>query len=112
LRYLPVAIKTLLTRAPRCTSTALANSVSAGVFKLVKKGLPFREAHHLVGQAVKLGPLESLSLEKLQGLSSVFEADVQSLWDFRAAVNRRTAVGGTGTESVREQIRVAQETLK
>jgi argininosuccinate lyase len=79
---------------------------------LVKKGLPFREAHHVVGQAVKLGPLESLGLEKLRTLSPVFEADVQSLWDFRAAVNRRTATGGTGTESVRAQIRVAQEILK
>jgi len=79
---------------------------------LVKKGVPFREAHHIVGQAVKLGPLESLGLEKLRGLSPVFETDVQSLWDFRAAVNRRTATGGTGTESVREQIRVAQEILK
>jgi argininosuccinate lyase len=79
---------------------------------LVKKGLPFREAHHIVGQAVKLGPLESLGLEKLQTLSPVFEADIQSLWDFRAAVNRRTSTGGTGTESVRAQIRVAQEILK
>lgn len=79
---------------------------------LVKKGLPFREAHHIVGQAVKGGPLESLGLEKLRTLSPVFEADVESLWDFRAAVNRRTATGGTGTESVRAQIRVAQEILK
>ena len=78
---------------------------------LVRKGVPFREAHHLVGQAVRLGPLETLELEKLREISSAFEADVAEMWDFRAAVNRRAAPGGTSVASVIEQIREAKKRL-
>ncbi|MBF8284168.1 MAG: hypothetical protein HW378_3083, partial [Anaerolineales bacterium] len=41
----------------------------------------------------------------------VFEADVAAVWDFRAAVNRRTATGGTGSEAVWAQIQKAKEIL-
>jgi len=88
---------------------------------LVRKGVPFREAHHIVGQAVQKaesrkqkaggGGLETLSLEELKEISPVFEADVAEMWDFRAAVNRRTATGGTGGEAVRAQIQKAKEML-
>jgi argininosuccinate lyase len=75
---------------------------------LVKQGVPFREAHGLVGQAVRLGPLESLSLEALQRLSPAFEADVSAVWNFKAAVARRSALGGTAPASVRAQIAQAR----
>jgi argininosuccinate lyase len=88
---------------------------------LVRKGVPFREAHHIVGQVVQKaesrkhkaggGGLETLSLEELKEISPVFEADVAEMWDFRAAVNRRTATGGTGGEAVRAQIQKAKEIL-
>jgi argininosuccinate lyase len=88
---------------------------------LVRKGVPFREAHHIVGQAVQKaegrrqeaggGGLEALSLEELREISPIFEADVAEVWDFRAAVNRRTAMGGTGGEAVRAQIQRAKEIL-
>jgi argininosuccinate lyase len=75
---------------------------------LVKKGVPFREAHHLVGQAVRLGPLDRAPLADLQAISPAFEADVAELWDFRKAVDRRSVVGGTAISAVREQLREAQ----
>jgi argininosuccinate lyase len=78
---------------------------------LVKKGLPFREAHHLVGQAVRLGPLDELPLSRLQSLSPVFAADISALWDFHAAIDRRNAIGGTGTDSVRAQLALARNIL-
>ncbi|MBM2851161.1 MAG: Argininosuccinate lyase, catalyzes the final step in the arginine biosynthesis pathway, partial [Anaerolineales bacterium] len=90
---------------------------------LVRKGVPFREAHHIVGQAVQKAEgrriasqdegvrLENLSLEELRELNPVFEADVAAVWDFRAAVNRRTATGGTGSEAVWAQIQKAKEIL-
>jgi argininosuccinate lyase len=78
---------------------------------LVKKGVPFREAHHLVGQAVRLGPLDRLSQADLQALSPAFEADVTAVWDFAAAVARRTAIGGTAPESVRAQVAAARGRL-
>jgi len=79
---------------------------------LVKKGVPFREAHHLVGQAVRLGPLDQVPLASLEALSPAFTADVAQLWDFRAAVDRRNVAGGTGNESVRAQIAAARKLLE
>src|SRR5258708_20851391 len=79
---------------------------------LVKKGVPFREAHHLVGQAVRLGQLDQIPLASLQALSPAFKADVAQLWDFQAAVDRRNAYGGTGTESVRAQLAAARQLLE
>ncbi|MBP7694514.1 MAG: argininosuccinate lyase, partial [Anaerolineales bacterium] len=83
---------------------------------LVRQGAPFREAHHLVGQVVRLAdatrrPMEALALEELRALSPLFQADVAGVWDFRAAVDRRNTVGGTSPESVRAQIAQAQALL-
>lgn len=80
---------------------------------LVRKGVPFREAHHLVGQAVKqtAGDLKALSLSELRALSPAFDDDVAQVWDFRAAVARRTALGGTSPQRVRDQIQMARERL-
>jgi len=78
---------------------------------LVRKGVPFREAHRIVGDTVRLGPLDRLSLQQLQGLSPAFETDVAEVWDFRAAVNRRSIWGGTGEGSVRGQIIEARKRL-
>ena len=78
---------------------------------LVRKRIPFREAHHLVGQVIRLGPLNTVPLAAMQAISAAFEADVAALWDFSAAVNRRTAVGGTAVASVHDQIAAAKAKL-
>ena len=78
---------------------------------LVRKGVSFREAHHIVGQAVRLGPLDKIGLDRLRELSPAFEADVAQVWDFLAAVNRRSVPGGTSEASVRAQIAEAKRRL-
>jgi len=75
---------------------------------LVRKGVPFRQTHHVAGQAVQMAEergcaLTDLTLEDLQGMHSLFEADVMSVWDFEAAVERRDSTGGTSKRSVLEQ---------
>jgi len=75
---------------------------------LVRKGVPFRETHHISGQAVQLAEekkcaLTDLSLAELRGLHPLFTEDVASVWDFEAAVERRDATGGTSKRSVLEQ---------
>jgi len=80
---------------------------------LVRKGMPFRSAHHVVGQAVQLAnhtsvSLSELSLEALRGLSEMFEADVAAVFDFAASVARREAIGGTAPLAVRKQIAAAR----
>ncbi len=61
---------------------------------LVLKGMPFREAHHVSGRAVRLAAeqgikLPELSLESLRVLSDLFDSDVVQVFDFEASVKRR-----------------------
>jgi argininosuccinate lyase len=68
---------------------------------LVTKGIPFRQAHGLAGRVVRLAEtkgvtLSALTLEDYRGISAVFEADVQAVFNFEVAVARRRAAGGTG----------------
>ena len=80
---------------------------------LVRKGLPFRQAHHIVGQAVQHaaqqgGGLSRLSAETLKGLSDLFTDDVKTVFDFDASVARRKGSGGTAPDAVTEQIALAK----
>ncbi len=112
---LPVVAGVLrtLTVSPERMRAALDNGLLATELAdyLVKKGVPFREAHYIVGRAVKLGPLATLSLETLRQLSPAFGDDVAAVWDFEAAVRRRSALGGTAPDSVRAQIEAARRLL-
>ncbi|GAB4527364.1 MAG: argininosuccinate lyase [Anaerolineae bacterium] len=83
---------------------------------LVMKGVPFREAHHLTGQVVRLAEqkgckLSALPLADFQAISNAFEQDVYTVFDFAAAVARRNAYGGTAPEAVRRQITELTEKL-
>ncbi len=68
---------------------------------LVMKGIPFRQGHEIAGRVVRLAEskgvrLSELTLDDYRTLSDVFEADVLTVFDFDAAVARRSASGGTG----------------
>ncbi len=83
---------------------------------LVRKGVPFRQGHHLVGQAVRAAAargcgLSALPLEVYQSLAPEFGADVLAMLDFRRAVEARDAIGGTATSSVQAQLARARELL-
>ncbi|WP_017443907.1 argininosuccinate lyase [Gayadomonas joobiniege] len=72
---------------------------------LVAKGIPFREAHHIVGRAVVAAieaqkPLEDLSIEQLKSFSEVIEADVYQHLTIEACLEKRVALGGTSKEQV------------
>lgn len=84
---------------------------------LVQRGIPFREAHGLVGQVVRraqaLGvTIDRLSQSELQSISPVFGQDVADVFQFQASVDRRSLPGGTGSEAVKEQLAQAKERLK
>jgi argininosuccinate lyase len=83
---------------------------------LVARGMPFREAHHAVGQVVKHAEAEGISLSAvplgvMQGISPLFAADVADVFDWGQAVARRKAEGGTAPEAIRAQIKRARGTL-
>ncbi len=84
---------------------------------LVRKGTPFRQAHHLVGQAVRRAEaqgltLSTLPLADLQAITPDFEEDVATVWDFERSVEQRAAPGGTARAAVKEQLRLARHLLQ
>ncbi len=77
---------------------------------LVGQKVPFREAHHLVGEVVALAekrakPLDQLTLKELQGVSRKFKADALEVFDLKQALAKRTATGSPGTKEVKKQLR-------
>lgn len=76
---------------------------------LVRKGVPFRETHHISGACVRLAEdtevgIDTLTLEQLQAIDKRFEADVKDVWDYEVSVERKCSTGGTGKASVLKQI--------
>ncbi len=83
---------------------------------LVARGIPFREAHSLVGRAIRraaeLGvSLDRLLLAELQTISPAFAEDVTVVFDFAASVVRRGVVGGTAPEAVQAQLAQSKQYL-
>jgi argininosuccinate lyase len=76
---------------------------------LVRKGLPFRDAHEVVAHAVKLGlqrgvDLAELPLADLQQLHPSIGADARDALTLRGSLNARSTRGGTAPAQVRAQI--------
>ena len=76
---------------------------------LTKKGLPFRDAYHIVGQIVGYGiqnkkSLNDISLEEYKTFHSSFEEDVYKYIDIETCVNNRNVLGGPSPDSVSIQI--------
>ncbi|TDL76535.1 argininosuccinate lyase [Peribacillus frigoritolerans] len=83
---------------------------------LAKKGMPFREAHEVVGKLVytcieKGIYLKDLSLEEYQDASSLFSSDIFETIDPYTAVAKRISDGGTGFSKVKEAIVKADKAL-
>ena len=76
---------------------------------MVKKGLPFRDAHEAVAHAVKAAMLQKVDLAELpfdvlQGFNPKIEKDVYDVLSLRGSLNARTTLGGTAPHQVRLQI--------
>ena len=81
---------------------------------LVRKGMPFRDAHEVVGKSVAYcvaanKDLPDLTLEEWRTFSSRFDADIADSITLEASVNARSAIGGTAVERVRAEINRAKE---
>ena len=83
---------------------------------LVKKGLPFREAHAVVGKAVHYcieydKVLQQLSLDELRAMSPLFDTDIHHFLDIETCVNQRNTYNGTSPSSVARQCRDGNSVL-
>jgi argininosuccinate lyase len=84
---------------------------------LVRKGVPFRDAHEIVGRAVRLGidtgrDLAEIGLAELQQISASIDSDVFEFLTLEGSVKSRDHFGGTAPERVREAARQAKQRLE
>ncbi|KAL4897608.1 L-Aspartase-like protein [Aspergillus ambiguus] len=107
-----------LTTIPEKMTAALAPEMLATEIAdyLVRKGVPFREGHHISGRVVQLAeqnkvPMDTLSLEQLKTVDARFDDDVRACLDYERAVELKDAVGGTSRRAVLEQTAVLKGLL-
>ncbi|KKM58422.1 hypothetical protein LCGC14_1549370 [marine sediment metagenome] len=103
----------LLTEAAARGSYVLATDVAD---YLVRKGIPFRDAHQAVAELVRYAQMEGkalpeLSLEEYRRFSSAFAEDVLAL-DLRSAIEARDAPGGTSPRQVEAALKRARQRLE
>ncbi|MFZ4834735.1 argininosuccinate lyase [Rouxiella sp. Mn2063] len=106
-------------KRPRCQEAAeqgYANSTELADY-LVAKGVPFREAHHIVGEAVVEAiaqgkALEALSLADLQKFSPVISDDVYPILSLQSCLDKRSAKGGVSPQQVAYAIAEAKARLQ
>jgi argininosuccinate lyase len=102
--------KMLASLSPEMMATDLADY-------LVLKGIPFREAHELVGKVVLQAQTQNCSIADLtladyQAISASYKEDLYDWLSPQKSVERRTVPGGTATQSVQQQLEQAKQLLK
>ncbi|MBK9051601.1 MAG: argininosuccinate lyase [Chloroflexi bacterium] len=110
-------IRTLTLRPERMAAQLEPNLLATDLADyLVQRGVPFRQAHEWVGEAVQTAEkqgilLTQLTLETLQAISPHFGADVLAVFDFTTSLQQRRATGGTSPEALQKQLAEAQTIL-
>ena len=84
---------------------------------LVKNGVPFRDAHGIIGQLVLYcidnnKAIEELSIEELQKISPVFKEDIYDAISLKTCVEKRNTIGAPGPEAMKQVIEINEEFLK
>lgn len=106
-------------RRGRCEDAAkqgYANATELADY-LVAKGVPFREAHHIVGEAVVAAigqgkALEEMALSDLQKFSSTIQLDVYEVLSLQSCLDKRLAKGGVSQKQVANAIVEAKKRLE
>ncbi len=93
-----------------------ANATDAADY-LVNKGVPFRDAHGIIGRLVlycidKGVGIDALSMEELKAVSDKFEPDIYDAVSLKTCVEKRLTLGAPGPEAMREVIRLHRAYLK
>lgn len=83
---------------------------------LVRRGMPFREAHRVVGELVKRAEardqnLSALTQEDFRSVSDKFGPDAAQVLDFEGSIRQHEIIGGTGVNAVRGQIEAARSLI-
>jgi argininosuccinate lyase len=118
LHVVPPMLRTLTFRVDRMREAAGAHYSTATDLAdyLVRKGLPFREAHEVVGHVVRHGlaqgkELGALSLDELRRFSPLIEGDVHRALTVDASLQARSVIGGTAPDAVKRALDAARELI-
>ena len=103
-------------RALAAASTGYMNATELADY-LVRKGMPFRQAHEVVGKIVMRAAeegkeIERLSLTELKGFSELIDAQVFEALSLEQTLGSKSQIGGTARTRVSEALQSARETLK
>ena len=84
---------------------------------LVNKGVPFRDAHGIIGQLVlycikKNCSIDELSIEELKAISPVFDVDVYDVISLKTCVEKRLTIGAPGQDAMEEVIKINKRFLE
>ncbi len=119
LRMTPRVLRGLKVDRERARKAAIAGYANAPELAdyLVRKGVPFREAHGQVGllvrEAIRQGKaLEAMSVEDMAKLAPMVEKDVYVSLTVDAAIGRRSVPGGTSPDQVLARVREARRSLR
>lgn len=104
-------LKTMKFRKDRMAASAMngfTNATDAADY-LVGKGVPFRDAHSIVGRLVlycieKNTSIDKLSLEELKEISDEFEGDIYEAVSLKTCVEKRLTIGAPGPSAMREAV--------
>ena len=99
----------------RSAMKGFTNATDAADY-LVGRGVPFRDAHGIIGRLVlycidKQCGIEDLSIEELKEISPVFEEDVYDAISLKTCVEKRLSTGAPGPEEMKKVIAVEKEYL-
>jgi argininosuccinate lyase len=118
LRVYAGLIATLQVRRERLAQAAILGYATATDLAdyLVRKGVPFRDAHEIVGRAVRYAidkgcDLAALTLDVLKGFSATIDGDVYRVLSTAGSVDARHHVGGTAPAQVRAAIQRARQRI-
>ncbi len=111
-------LRTMRFKKERMAASAMngfTNATDAADY-LVGKGVPFRDAHGIIGRLVlycveKGTSIEKLSLEELQAISDKFEGDIYDAVSLKTCVEKRLTLGAPGTEVMKQVIAVEKAYL-
>jgi len=117
-RLMAAMLQNIKVNKPACAAAASDPALLATDLAdyLVKKGMPFRQAHHIVGAVVALAekigkPLNQLTLAELQSVDQTFGRDALGVFNLKTAMAKRNLTGAPGTKEVAKQLARWREQL-
>jgi argininosuccinate lyase len=112
-------LKNIILHKERIRQSAQSDYIDATevVDYLIRKGLPFRKAHHIAGKVVLFGieaglPLHKIKLKDFHRFSPLFDKDVYDIFSLEKIISAKDIPGGTSPERVKEAIRQSKKKLE